>query len=62
MTALKFAEDGDGIVIRLSETGGQPVSADVTVLGVTFRVRCAAFDICTYRIRDGKVTECDFCE
>lgn len=62
MTALKFAEDGDGLIVRFAETGGLAVSATVTLLGTTFPVSCEPFGIRTYRIRDGHVAACDLTE
>ena len=62
VTALKFAEDGDGLIVRFAETGGLAVSTTVTLLGTTFPVSCDPFGIRTYRIRDGHVTACDLTE
>lgn len=62
LTALKFAEDGRGIIVRLSETAGRTADADVTVLKTTFRVTAAPFAILSFRIWDGRVIPCNFIE
>lgn len=63
VTALKPAEDGNGLILRLSETAGRTVErADVTLLGAETTVSCAPFDILTLRLHDGRFTECDLLE
>ena len=63
MTALKPAEDGNGLILRLSETAGRAVDgAEITLLGAKAEISCAPYGILTLRLHDGSFTECDLLE
>ncbi|MDD3242349.1 MAG: glycoside hydrolase family 38 C-terminal domain-containing protein [Eubacteriales bacterium] len=64
VTALKGAEDGDGLVLRCRETQGQPADVTITLPGLnaahTFSL--GAQQLCSFRIRGGVFTPCDLLE
>jgi len=66
MTALKLAEDGDELIVRLFEPTGKQRSTTLMIpgLGVREKVRLGAFEIKTLKIglRTGKVEEADLME
>lgn len=61
VTAIKQAEDGNGIIMRIVETDGKPTDAtvDFSALNIKFSMSWAQQEIKTVRISsDGNVTEC----
>ncbi len=65
LEALKYAEDGDGIVARFYETNGAAATADITLLGRSFTLSLAPQEIKTVRLskngveREILITELD---
>ncbi len=66
MPALKLAEDGNDLIVRLFEPTGQPRSTRLSIpfAGVKTTVRLAGFEVKTLRISPagGKVVEVDLLE
>ena len=60
VTAIKKAEDADGIIMRLVETDGRETEAtvDFTAMNSRFTLSFAPQEIKTVRIADGNVSEC----
>ncbi len=61
VTAVKQAENGDGIIMRIVETDGKPTNAtvDFTAVNAKFTMSWKPQEIKTIRITsDGKVSEC----
>lgn len=50
LSALKVAENGDGLIIRLFEPHGRAVRSRLEVLGKRFEVEAGPYQIKTYRI------------
>jgi alpha-mannosidase len=66
MTAVKQAEDGDDLIVRLYEPAGRQAKATVKLplIGAEFAVEAAPHQVKSYRVsRDGKtVREVNFLE
>ncbi len=62
--AIKLAEDGDGIIFRAAEQAGESSDASFgfPALGASWSASFSPFEIKTFLIEDGKVTEVDFLE
>ena len=60
VTAIKKAENADGIIMRLVETDGRETEAtvDFTAMNSRFTLSFAPQEIKTVRIADGNVSEC----
>ena len=65
VTAVKQAEEGDDLIVRLYEPGGRPAEAQVSIplAGASFAVKAGPHQIKSYRIsRSGDVREVSFLE
>ena len=65
VTAIKPAEDGNGIILRIVETDGKPTTAtvDISALNAKFTMDWTAQEIKTIRISSEKeISECLICE
>ncbi len=60
VTAIKSAEDGNGLIMRIIETDGKPTTAtvDFNALNVKFTAEWKPQEIKTLRITENGVTEC----
>ena len=60
VTAIKSAEDGNGIIMRIIETDGKPTIAtvDFNALNVKITAEWKPQEIKTFRITENGVTEC----
>ena len=61
-TVLKYAEDGDGIILRLHETRGEASPISVTLQGVSWTDTLHPQEIATYRVKDGKAEKVNILE
>lgn len=62
VSAVKPAEDGKGIIVRLTEIAGKEADVTVTILGTAVKAHVKPFDIQSFRIYEGVVTRVDFTE
>ena len=63
VTALKQAEDGDDLILRLYEPVGRHARAEVSLFGAAFTAKANPHQIKSYRIsRSGTVREVNFLE
>ena len=64
MSALKQAEDGDGLIVRLFEPTGEARSTRLVVpsLNNKKRIRLKRFQINTWRLTEATATETDLLE
>jgi len=64
VSCLKYAEDGNGIILRLIETQGKDTEAKVSLLSAAepFTLSLSPFRVRTVRIADGIVSDTDFTE
>ena len=64
LSALKPAEDGSGYILRAYECAGEPAHAVISLdfLQAEVQADLHPFEICTFRITEGKVTPCDLIE
>ena len=62
LSCIKPAEDGVGMIIRLTETAGTFTRCHVKLFDTEFDANCQPFSINTYRIADGKAVRCNFVE
>lgn len=62
VSAVKPAEDGRGIIVRLTEIAGRETEVTVEILGTKITAKINPFDIHSYRIADGNAVRCDFTE
>ena len=53
VTAVKNAEDNDGVIIRAYESHNQPVSATIEFMGTQIRASFGAAEIKTFKIPYG---------
>ena len=60
--AVKEAEDGDALIVRLYETSGKATEATLSLAGRSYAVKMGAFELKTLKIKDGKATEVDLIE
>ncbi|MBR5262529.1 MAG: hypothetical protein IKV49_01790, partial [Clostridia bacterium] len=60
VTAIKSAEDSNGMIMRIIETDGKPTTAtiDFTALGAKFTAEWKPQEIKTFRITADGVAEC----
>lgn len=62
LTALKQAEDGDGIIARIQEIHGAAFAGELTLLGASFSVRFAPLQVQSFRIRGNAAEPTDLLE
>ncbi len=62
LSAVKPAEDVNGIIVRLTEIGNKPATVTAVIFGTTIHTDIAPCDILSFRIADGIVTRVDFTE
>ena len=62
LSALKEGYDGDGIVLRLFESEGRAVSTDIALMDTAFTADFGPFEVKTFLLKDGTVTETDLLE
>lgn len=62
LLAWKDAEDGNGRILRVTETEGRSVDCTVTIMDKTIPVSLSPHQIRSFRITDNIVTPCDFLE
>ncbi|MBR3692203.1 MAG: alpha-mannosidase [Clostridia bacterium] len=64
LSALKSAEDGRGIILRAYESRGRHCDARIRLplFGADIRRVFRPYEVCTFRIAEGAVTEVDFVE
>ena len=63
VSCLKYAEDGNGIILRLIETQGKDTEAKVSLPAAEpFTLPLTPFRVRTVRIADGIVSDTDFTE
>ncbi len=61
-TVLKFAEDGNGMILRLHETRGETSPVKVCLYGAAWTDTLRPQEIATYRIQGGKATKVNILE
>jgi len=63
-SVIKAAEDGDGWIVRLFETDGMTTETEIAVrlFSVSWTATLAPYQISTWAIRNGKVSEVDLIE
>ncbi len=63
IVALKKAEEGDDLIVRLWETGGRATRFRLLVDGKTYPIKIGAWELKTFRIsREGIITSCNLIE
>ena len=66
VTALKRADDGDGLILRVAEVYGRGAHDELRCAGQTFPVALAPCEVATFRLRlaDARwqLTPCDMLE
>ncbi len=63
LTAWKDAEDGNGTVLRITETEGIATECTATLMGTDIPCTLAPYQIKSFRLTDdGAITPCDFLE
>ncbi|MEI8207248.1 MAG: glycoside hydrolase family 38 C-terminal domain-containing protein, partial [Kiritimatiellales bacterium] len=64
LSALKRAEDGRGLIVRLAETTGNKSETVLTIadLGVAKRLSFSSFEVKTLRVEQGNVEFCSMVE
>lgn len=62
ITCIKPAENGHGIIVRLTEVAGQQTKCSVRILDTDFEAELAPFAIQSYRLTDGLAERCNFLE
>jgi alpha-mannosidase len=63
LSALKLAEDGDGLVVRLFEAHGRPARARLEAGGATLEAELGANRVLGFRLRPGRPAQAvDFLE
>ena len=62
LTALKAAEDGDGLVFRFRETGGEDTNCHMEWLGEKYCVTVRSGEIASYRLGNKEFTTTNFLE
>lgn len=62
LCAMKEAEDGSSLIVRLCETSGKPTDAVLAIAGGEFAVRMGAFELKALRIEGGRAIEVDLVE
>ncbi len=63
IVALKKAEEGDDLIVRLWETGGRATRFRLLVDGKTYPIKIGAWKLKTFRIsREGIITSCNLIE
>ncbi|MBQ8509504.1 MAG: alpha-mannosidase [Clostridia bacterium] len=62
ITAIKPAEDGEGIIVRIAETAGMGGRVTASVQGVPMEADMEPYGIASFRIRGGAAVSCDFLE
>lgn len=62
VSAIKPAENGQGIIVRLTELAGQEACCQVSILGTSFTVQMKPFGIQSFRLLDEKAIPCNFLE
>ncbi|MBE6758065.1 MAG: alpha-mannosidase [Ruminococcaceae bacterium] len=62
VTAVKPAEDGEGVVLRLNEVEGRNTVVKVRLFDDTFEIAVPHHGVKTLLIKDGKAIETDFME
>lgn len=61
--ALKMAEDGDDLIVRLYESEGRETQARVRIMNIEINTSLHPYELKTLRVtRDGEVTETDLIE
>ena len=64
LSALKAAEDGQGLILRAWESRGERVPACIKLSFADIEIRreFGPYEVCTFRIDGDTVTETDFVE
>lgn len=62
LCAMKEAEDGGALIVRLYETAGKPTQTTLKLAGREYPVTMGAFELKTLRIENGKAVETDLLE
>lgn len=62
LCAIKQAEDGEGLIVRLYETSGKSTSATLSLAGAQYAMEMKPFELKTLRIWNGNATEVDLVE
>ncbi len=59
---IKMAEQGNGVIVRLTETLGKKKTIEFKMKNQTYKVKVSPFEIKTLLIEDGKAVETDMLE
>lgn len=62
LTAIKAAEDGNGVILRLRETAGRETDAVLTFLDKKYNIHLFKNDIASFRISGEMIKRTDFLE
>lgn len=62
VSAVKFAEDGNGVIVNAYETDGKNADAEISIGEDVIKAHFNPFEIKSFRIYDGKITEVNFLE
>ena len=62
VTAIKKHEDDDSMILRAYETENKDTEVEICLFDTCFRTSFAHNQIKTFKLSDGKVTECNFME
>ena len=62
ISCIKSAEDGRGLVIRLTETAGRQTTCRAKIFDTEIEAELAPFSINSYRLADGRAERCNFLE
>ena len=62
INAIKYAEDGDAIIIRISCTFDHTQSAVLTVFGKEYEIKLSAYEIKTLKYHKGELSEVNLLE
>ena len=62
VTAVKPAEDGEGVVLRLNEVEGRNTVTKLRLFDDNFEIAVPHHGVKTLLVKDGKATETDFME
>ena len=62
LSAVKRGYEGDGIILRLHEAKGEAANANITFMDTKFSAAFTPWEIKTFLLKNGKVTETDLLE
>lgn len=62
ISAIKYAEDGSGVILRIVDYSGKDQDAELVFQGEKYPVELSPYEIKTFKISNGKLTETDMLE